>query len=235
MYKTDTIQLQDWWDIEVEYHPTKTGIIIINIPGAGGTVEGYLNKYINLGNYIQENNIASFVRIPNDRPSEYQLTIRKIVDYSLKHSKEICGSDTPEIWLMGFSAGAGAVVLTGPEYPEVTKILAVNPFIEVKDVREKIKEILPSYKGLLFLIKGSNDDVIAKDTLEYISSCATNVSDIQTYTIPNCDHQLAGFTNSYILSQLPEYYFLEKYKTEEFPDGSKGIDLLGEFVKVIKL
>ena len=226
MFKTDRIQLQGWWDIPVEYHPTNTGNIIINIPGAGGSVGGYLNKYVNLGNYIQEKNIASFVRMPNDRPGEYQLTVRKIVNYCLEHSKDICGSDIPNIWLMGFSAGAGAIVLTAWEYPEVKKVLAINPFIE--DIREKIKKDLPSYTGQLFLIKGSDDDVIGSDTLEYISTYATNVEDIQTYTIPNCDHQLKGLVNSKILSQLPEYYFLEKYKTEKFPDGSKGINLLDE-------
>ncbi len=226
MFKSDKINLQDWWDIGVEYHPTNTGNILINIPGAGGTIEGYLNKYVNLGNYIQENNIASFVRIPNDRPAEYELTVRKVVNYSIEHSKEICGTDTPNIWLMGFSAGAGAIVLTGWEYPEIKKILAINPYIE--DIRHKIKKDLPSYTGDLFLIKGSDDNVIGTDTLEFISSYSMNVSDIQTHTIPNCDHQLKGLTNSYILSQLPKYYFLEKYKTEEFPDGSKGINLLNE-------
>jgi len=226
MFKTDRIQLQGWWDIPVEYHPTNTGNIIINIPGAGGSVGGYLNKYVNLGNHIQEKNIASFVRMPNDRPGEYQLTVRKIVNYCLEHSTDICGSDVPDIWLMGFSAGAGAIVLTAWEYPEVKKVLAINPFIE--DIKEKIKKDLPSYTGQLFLIKGSDDDVIGSDTLEYISTYASNVEDIQTYTIPNCDHQLKGLVNSKILSQLPEYYFLEKYKAEKFPDGSKGINLLDE-------
>lgn len=226
MFKTDKINLQDWWDIPVEYHSTNTGNIIINIPGAGGSAEGYLNKYVNLGNYIQSNNIASFVRIPNDRPREYELTVRKVVNYSIEHSKDICGSDTPNIWLMGFSAGAGAIVITGWEYPEVKKILAINPYIE--DIRHKIKRDLPSYIGDLFLLKGSDDDVIGTDTLEYISSYATNVSNIQTHTILNCDHQLKGLTNSYILSQLPEHYFLGKYKAEKFPDGSKGINLLDE-------
>ncbi len=226
MFKTDSIQLKDWWDISVEYHPTNTGNIIINIPGAGGTVEGYLNKYVNLGNYIQEKNIACFVRIPNDRPQEYELTVRVIVNYCLEHSQDICGSETPNIWLMGFSAGAGSIVLTAWEYPEIKKVLAINPYIE--GIREKIKRELPSYSGQLFLLKGSDDDVIGEDTLEYISTYATNVEDIQTYTIPNCDHQLKGLVNSKILSQLPEYYFLEKYKTEKFPDGSKGINLLDE-------
>lgn len=49
MYKSEKVNFLKWWDISVEYHPTNTGIILINIPGAGGTASGYMNKYINLG------------------------------------------------------------------------------------------------------------------------------------------------------------------------------------------
>ncbi|MDD2270129.1 MAG: hypothetical protein PHG60_00875 [Candidatus Dojkabacteria bacterium] len=226
MYKTDTLILKDWWDIPIEYHPTNTGIILINIPGAGGSVGGYMNKYVNLGNYIQEKDIASFVRISNDRPQEYELTVRTVINYCLEHSLEICGSKSPEIWLMGFSAGGGAIVLAGWEYPEVRKILAINPFIEVRGVRGRLEKNLPSYDGELFLVRGGDDVVIASDTLEYISKYVTGASVLESHIIPSCDHQLKGVVNSKILSQLPEYYFLGKYMVEEFPDGSNGFDLL---------
>ena len=228
MFKSDQIQLHDWWHIGVGYHPTNTGKIIINIPGAGGSIEGYLNKYVNLGNYIQEKDIASFVRIPNDRPQEYELTVRTIINYCLDNSKSICGSNTPEIWLVGLSAGAGAIILTGWEYPEVTKILAINPFLEVKGGRDKIHKNLPMYEGELYLVKGEEDEVIASDTIDFLSKYASSVKELQTYVIPNCDHQLRGENNARILSQLPEYFFLGKYKTEEFPNGKKWINLLDE-------
>ena len=38
MFKTDSIQLKDWLDIPVEYLPTKTENIIINISETGCTV-----------------------------------------------------------------------------------------------------------------------------------------------------------------------------------------------------
>jgi len=228
MYKTEKVNLLKWLDISVEYHPTNTGIILINIPGAGGTASGYMNKYINLGNYIQGKNIASFVRMPNDRPREYELTARTIINYCLDNSKEICGTSTPEIWLMGFSTGAGAIVLTGWEYPEVKKILAINPFIEASGVRDKLKENLPRYNGELYLVKGSDDTVIAPDTVEYISSLAKSVSVLKTLEIPNCDHQLEGEDNSKILSKLPEYFFLGEYKERDFPNKDDGFNLLSD-------
>lgn len=228
MYKTDQLKLQDWWDIGIEYHPTELGIILINIPGAGGTVSGYKNKYINLGNYLQSKNIASFVRIPNDRPSEYELTVRTVINYCLENSEQVCNTPIPEIWLMGFSAGAGAVVLTGWEYPEVTKILAINPFLEVRGVRDRSKENLPGYEGELYLVKGSDDTVIATDTIEYISNLAESVSVLKTLEIPDCDHQLKGEDNSKILSKLPEHFFLGEYKERDFPNKEEGFNLLDE-------
>lgn len=226
MYKSNQISFKDWWDIGIEYHPTDTGIILINIPGAGGTASGYMNKYVNLGNYIQSKNIASFVRMPNDRPQEYELTVRTIVNYCLENSTDICGSSTPEIWLMGFSAGAGAIVLSGWEYPEVKKILAVNPFLEVRGVRERLKENLPSYEGELYLVKGSDDEVIGPDSIEYISSLAKSVTVLRSLLMPDCDHQLTGERNSKILSKLPEYFFLEEYKEKDFPNIDDGFNLL---------
>ena len=224
MYKSDKIYLKEYWDIPVEYHPTTSGKIIINIPGADGSVKGYMDKYANLGDYIQREGFASFVRIPNDRPQEFINTGRCIVNYCLDHSKEICGEEIPEIWLMGFSAGGASTLLTAWEYPEITKVLAINPFIET--VRDDVRRYLSEYKGELYIVTGGNDKVIGSDTVEYIKEFANNVSELQTHAIPNCDHQLKGDDNAKILSQLPEYYFLEEYKTRNFPDSTKGINLI---------
>ncbi len=220
MYKTDKMYLHDYWDIPVEYHPTNTGKIIINIPGADGSVNGYNNKYTNLGNYLQEKNVASFVRIPNDRPQEFVNTGRCIINYCLEGSEMICGSQKPEIWLMGFSAGGASALLTAWEYPEVTKVLAINPFLNLEVIKKDLKEYLPLYKGDLFVVIGEKDTVIDPDTVGLIKSSASSVKNIRFDVIPNCDHQLKGEANSHILSQLPEYYFLDGYKCNDFPPGN---------------
>lgn len=224
MYKVDKLYLKEYWDIPVEYHPTMSGKIIINIPGADGSVKGYMNKYVNLGDHIQDKGFASFVRVPNDRPQEFLNTGRCIVNYCLEHSKEICGQDIPELWLMGFSAGGASTLLTAWEYPEITKVLAINPFIET--VRDDVRRYLPEYKGELYIVTGENDKIIGSDTVGYIKKFANNVSELQTHIIPNCDHQLKGDDNARILSQLPEYYFLEEYITKSFPNSTGGINLL---------
>lgn len=221
---TEKVNLQDWWDIAIAYHPTDTGKILINIPGAGGSVDGYKNKYINLGNYIQEKELSSFVRIPNDRPQEPLLTARTVINYSIENAKKICGKKKPEIWLMGFSAGAASILLTAWEYPEITKILVINPFIDFKNVRKEVKEYLPRFEGEECLVIGEEDSVIAKDTVQYIHRYSNN---IKAYTVPQCGHQFRGEDNIKILSQLPEFVFLGQYKKQNsLPAPEKGINLL---------
>jgi dienelactone hydrolase len=221
---TEKVNLQDWWDIAIAYHPTDTGKILINIPGAGGSVDGYKNKYINLGNYIQEKELSSFVRIPNDRPQEPILTARTVINYVLENSKKICGVDKPEIWLMGFSTGGASVLLTAWEYPEIKKVLAINPFLEFKNIRKDIKKYLPRYEGKIFTVIGEEDSVIATDTIQYIHKYA---KDIKTYLVPQCDHQFTGRDNSKLLSQLPGFFFRDLYINQSsLPSPDSGIVLL---------
>lgn len=226
MYKTDKIYLKKNWDISIEYHPTNTKRMIICIPGADGSVRGYKNKYLNLGNYIQEKNIASFVRVPNDRPQEFVNSAECVIQYCLDHSKEICGEEVcPEMWLMGFSAGGASVLLTAWEYPWVTRILVINPFLG-NDVFRELETYLSLYMGKVFVVIGEDDKICDPNfTKSYIERNSERKRKPQIHIIPSCDHQLKGETNSKILSQLPEYYFLDKYKTEPFPDGNKGINL----------
>ncbi len=226
---TEKIYLKSWWDIPVSYHPTSTNKVIINIPGAGGTSEGYENKYLNLANYLQKRNIASFVRIPNERPQDYNETARTVINYTLEKTLEFVVSETPEIFLMGFSAGGASALLTAWEFPEVTKVLVINPFINLPNLREDIQKYLPRYKGDLFIVIGSEDSVIAPDTLEFLKGYTSSARTVQTHIIEGCDHQLKGESNSKILSQLPEYYFTNKYKFEVFPDAEKGIDLINNY------
>lgn len=228
MYNTDTIYLHDYWDIHVEYHSTNTGKIIINIPGADGSVNGYKDKYRNLGNYIQKENIASFVRIPNDRPQEFINTGRCIINYCLEGSETICGSHKPEIWLMGFSAGGASALLTAWEYPEVTKVLAINPFLNLEVIKQDLKKYLPLYKGDLFVVIGDKDTVIDPDTAGLIKASGKEVRNIRFNVIPNCDHQLKGEDNIHILSQLPKYFFQDEYKKEPLPAKGEGVDLLND-------
>jgi len=223
--KSDKLNLHDWWDIPVAYHPTNTEKIIINIPGAGGSIDGYKSKYRNLGSYLQEKEIASLVRIPNDRPQEPILTARTVINYTLDNSKEICGREKPELWLMGVSVGVAAILLTAWEYPEISKILVINPFIDFRSVREDVKKYLPRFEGEVFLAIGDEDTTDPKDRINYLKEYC---NDISSYIIPNCDHQLTGEKNVRILSQLPEYFFLGKYRNNELPNGEKGVDLLDE-------
>jgi hypothetical protein len=125
---------------------------------------------------------------------------------------------------MGFSAGVASILLTAWEYPEITKILVINPFIDFKDVRKEVKKHLTKFEGEVCLVIGEEDSVIATDTIEYVYKYSNN---IKAYVVPQCDHQLRGEENIRILSQLPEFVFLGKYKEQNsLPVPEEGVNLL---------
>ena len=216
--KNDRIQFNDYWDIPVVYHPTHTGKIIINIPGAGGSINGFKDKYYNWGNHIQKNGLASFVRIPNERPQDFILTARVVINYCLENALEICGVKEPEIWMIGFSAGGASVLFSAWEYPEITKALVINPFLNLDKLRVEATKDLPLFEGELSVYIGKEDSVISPDTGEFIKEYASKVSQLSINYIDGCDHQLKGEKSSKFLSGLP----FKCFANQEI----EGIDLL---------
>jgi dienelactone hydrolase len=147
---------------------------------------------------------------------------RCIINYYLESSEMICESRKPEIWIMGFSACGASALLTVWVYPEVTKVLIINPFLNLEVIKKDLKEYLPLYKGDLFVIIDEKDAVIDPDTVGLIRASAVGAMNIRFDIISNCDHQLKGEINVKILSEHQKYYFDKKYLENQFPNRSGG-------------
>ena len=52
--------------------------------------------------------------------------LRRVIGYGLDHAGAICGVDGPELCLMGFSAGAGAVAALASEF-QPKRMLLIAP------------------------------------------------------------------------------------------------------------
>ena len=211
------------FDLDVAIHPFNNGKIVINYPGADGTINGYNDKYIKIANFLVDNKIGAVVRIPNISSLGFgwDINLRQTLSYVLDHSYEICGSNTPEIYLMGTSAGAGAIAMTAWEYPEVTKILLTEPAIIFSGEHgvEGIKE----YQGEVVIVVGSQGSALGKVVGDKFYDYFTNASHKEIFEIPNCDHQFRGEVNGRIFSQAPLYAFGNK--KIKFPDSTVGIKL----------
>ena len=157
-WNKDILKQEVEYSLEIAIHPTTTGKIIINYPGAEGHIDGYNNKYLTLSNHIVNQNLASVVRSGNDYAFGWDMNLRQVLKYTIENSIDICGIETPEIYLMGFSAGAGAISIVAWEYPEVKAISLCAPAIGVGERR--VKNGLAEFEGEVYIVVGEDDEIV---------------------------------------------------------------------------
>jgi len=212
------------FELDVVIHPFKNRKIIINVPGADGSINGYNDKYIKMADYLIENKIGAVVRIPNISSLGFgwDINLRETLSYVLDHAKEICGSNKPEIYLMGTSAGAGAIAMTAWEYPEVTKLLLTEPAIVFSG--EHGVEGIREYKGEVIIVVGKGGYALGKEVGDIFYNYFISASHKEIFEIEDCDHSFKGEINGRILSEAPIYAFKEGSRIK-FPDPKGGIKL----------
>ncbi len=224
----DSFEREPSLPVELRIHPHTNGIIVINYPGFNGDVDGFANKYGKLGNFLQRN-LGAAVRTDNPRfegvdySQSVQDHLRAVIDYTLVHSVEISGKSPQEteLYLMGNSAGAGAVSAVANEYPQVKKILLIAPAGNAGG--DAITHGLGRYKGECSIIVGENDEVVGPEAGALFASLATAASIVRSAVIPKCDHQFRGDINARIMSAAPLWAF--RGLEGQLPNPEDGIDL----------
>lgn len=208
----------------MEIHPFPNGKILINYPGLDGSIDGYENKYRKLAEYIVLKQLAAVIRLPNPYigPIEYDTNIRNGITHALENSQTICDSEKPTIYLMGTSAGAGAIATLAWEYPEVKKILLMEPAPISTD--RILVSTLNKYKGEIYIVVGDSYGALGEKVGRVFYNAAKSASKRELKTIENCNHQFSGVTNGRILSQAPFWAFLDD-KPPDFPNPTGGIEL----------
>jgi alpha/beta superfamily hydrolase len=211
-------------NLELAIHPFGNGRVIVNYPGAEGSIDGYSNKYVTLAEYIVAKNLAAVVRLGNPYISGlgWDVNLREALAYVLKNSESICQFKTPEIYLMGFSAGARAIASLAWEYPEVKRILLMEPATLVQDSLEQAS--LVKFKGEVCIVVGTGSEALGEDVGKKFYDNAKSASKREIFVIADCDHQFRGEKNGRIISQAPFYAFCDDSKPA-FPDNNGGIKL----------
>lgn len=213
-----------WWPIAI--HPKQdSGIIIINYPGYNGDIDGFNNKYGKLAQFMQEK-IGAVLRSPNiehnniDYRESVKDDLKALIEYALKNSERICGSVNPQIYLMGFSAGASAIAAVAHEFKEVTKILLVSPSMDAGP--EAVLYGLNHFTGEVYVVAGDNDTIVGTKCAPQMFSYVKTDSTHEIVIVQNCDHQFKGKTNGMIMSKAPLWAFSGD---TSFPDPEGGIEL----------
>ena len=214
-------------------HPCPGGRIIINYPGTGGSHDGYCGKHRKIAGLLQSGSMAAVIRMDNPGKAPYGYAtwlrdrLRHVIQFALEESVTICGSHTPEIYLMGFSSGASAIASIAHEFDLVIKILLIAPIMNRKGNGSLTK--LDQYRGEIAVVVGDADTVAPPSVSREFYTLAKNSKRRRLEVVPRCDHQFRGERNARILSKLAAWAFDSK---EEFPSPEGGVALYSDSMSI---
>jgi dienelactone hydrolase len=201
-----------------------SNVIIINYPGYQGDIDGYQGKYRTLADLLRRRGIGAVMRMDNHYRHGFLYEksvvadLKATIDYALANAESICSAREPDLYLMGFSAGAGAIAIIAADYPQIKKVLLLAPAVNAG--KKAIEEAFGKFQGEVYIAVGEDDECVGKEAGEYFLALATNASKKRLVVIPNCDHQFQGPVNGRILSKAPFWAFADD---ASFPSPEGGV------------
>lgn len=212
-------------DLCVAVHPASAKRIVIMLPGWNGTLDGYEQKYAKIAAHLVERGVGAVVRSANlivpghEFETTCKTVLRGVVEGTLARASSICGQASPELLLLGWSAGASAIAALAPDLPRVARVLLMAPSGDAGD--EAVVDGLRRFSGDLFMVAGDADEVVG-DLARTLFGHATAARRKQLVVLPGCDHQFRGERNGRIMSHAPLWAFADE---TGFPDPARGIHL----------
>lgn len=210
-------------------HPLKSQAIVVNYPGYQHDIDGYQGRYQQIADFISDRErIGAVVRAANhthprlDYSQSIVKDLRAVLKYTLANSERICGAAKPEIYLMGFSAGASAAAAVLSDFPQIKKTLLIVPS---RDAPNALVEAgLKSYRGELYIAIAAADERVGVSVGIDFFNMADKACVRESAVISNCDHEFSGETNGRILSSLPVWAFAGRIKEPAPEHGIKLYD-----------
>ena len=210
------------YHIPVTAYPTGSGAIIVNSPGSGELKDGRDQRWKNLGLHLQETGLATMVTYNAPRPdfkvqlewepysyegvSWNKLLIESLshtIDWALENSVQICGSESPRVFITGFSSGGSAVGAVAHRYDSVERILLLSTYDSVGD---PFYEGVFAFTGDIYLAYGGEDEP-AGMLARVIQMGALAAKSFQAREVPNCGHRFDGEANTKLLTQAFHWAF----------------------------
>lgn len=176
--------------LDIAIHPADSKIVLLTVPGVDGSVNGFGDKYIKIAESIQEKYNAAIVRMANPFITSYhwESNIRQALNYILEDTEEITGHKDIEIRIMAHSAGAAIVAQIAWEYPEITRILLINPATKLGI--DKIKYGLSEFFGDRIAVLFGSEDPSVGDMDEIAK--LSEPKNIHTHILEGVDHNFSG-------------------------------------------
>ncbi len=176
--------------LDIAIHPADSKVVLLTVPGVDGSVDVFENKYVKIAENVQEQHGAAIVRIANPFITSYhwESNIRRTLDYIMKHTEEITGHKDIEVRIMAHSAGAATVSQIVWEYPEITRILLVNPATKLGI--DKIQYGLSEFGGDRITVLFGSEDPSVGDVDEIAK--LSEAKNVHTHILEGVDHNFSG-------------------------------------------
>ena len=195
--------------LDIAIHPAESNIVLLTVPGVDGSVDGYENKYVKIAESILDEHGAAVVRIANPFITSFhwESNVRRALDYINTHAREISGNDDIEIRIMAHSAGAAIVAQIAWEYPNIEKILLINPATALG--LDKMKRGLAEFGGNKITVVFGSKDPSAKDAKEL--STADETARMRTFVYDDVDHHFSGDSLKLFMHEPHAHLFNRAY------------------------
>ncbi len=225
------------YQVPISAYPTKSGVVIVNSPGSGELKDGRRDRWAKLARHLQEREIGTMVTYNAPRPDgQVQLpwepyshkgaswngllvdSLAHAVEFSLERASDLCGTDSPTVYLSGFSSGGSAVGAVAFRYREIRRILLLSTYDSVGDYFYAGVE---QFTGDIYMAYGSQDPMAG--FLAYVLGCGSMAANsLHVRQVPECDHRFSGATNSKILTKAFYWAF---NGDDSFPSAEGGLQL----------
>ena len=190
--------------LDIAIHPADSNVILLTVPGVDGSVDGFENKYVTIAESIQKQHGAAVVRIANPfiTSHHWESNVRQALAYINEHASEICGYENFEIRIIAHSAGAAILGQIAWEYPEISRILLVNPAIALNT--EGFTHGLSQFSGNATILVGTDDPSYGTVTSIVHSGI---LDDTQLVEITGADHHFSEPHFQVFLESPTKYLF----------------------------
>jgi uncharacterized membrane protein YeiH len=211
--------------LEVAVHPLRSPRIVVLLPGYDGSIDGYAEKYTKIAELLRARGVGAVVRSGNPivAGQAFEVTcrarVRGLLGELAARAPSICGHATPDVLLVGVSAGASAMAAEGAGYPQVKRMLLLAPSHDAGSAA--VEDGLARFTGELFVVVGADDEVVG-DLPAKLLPLATKAARRELRVVPGCDHLFRGARNGRVMSHAPLWAFLGE---GDGPDPERGIHL----------
>lgn len=167
------------------------GKAFVILTGLGGSADGFGNKYSRIAEYVQ--NDYGFPAFIAPTPKDVWEKKEKYFDEVSVHILQ----NKTYVYLMGVSAGATMALWYAAKYPQIKRVLCVNPVLNIN--LHLTSSGIRNFCGKKMAVVFGEKDPSAK-----WAKLLPALPNLQIYIIPGADHVFSGKLDEFI--DLPKKY-----------------------------